>query len=118
MYVDLAVDSPPTGAPTVTIVGPALAPHELAVRKTLALFGRPEPRDFSDVHAMHQLFDRDEILRAAARTDRGFDVQVFIQMLRSHRRLADEDFPTTAGRVDELRGYFDSWPDYLEGQRV
>lgn len=53
VYVDLAVDSPPKGPPTITIAGPALGPRELAIRKTLALFGRAEPRDFTDVHALH-----------------------------------------------------------------
>jgi len=45
VYVDLAFDSLPSGAPTVTIAGPAMAPYELAVRKTLALYGRAEPRN-------------------------------------------------------------------------
>ncbi len=41
---DLAVDSPAASTPTVTIAGPSFAPDELAIRKTLALFGRAEPR--------------------------------------------------------------------------
>ena len=118
VYVDLAVDTPPTGKPTITIAGPSLPPYELAVRKTLALFGRAEPRDFTDVHSLHELFDRDELLHAAAQGDGGFDVQVFVQMLRSHRRLADEDFPMTAVTVAELRAYFDAWADRLEERRT
>lgn len=114
VYVDLAIDSPPTGAPTITIAGPSFAPYELAVRKTLALFGRAEPRDFTDVHALHQRFDRDEILHAAARADDGFDLQVFVQMLRSHRRLAQDDFPISTVPIAELRAYFDIWADGLE----
>lgn len=109
VYVDLAIDTPPDGTPTVTIAGPALPPRELAIRKTLALFGRAEPRDFTDVHAIHRHFDRAEILAAAAAADAGFDLAVFIQMLRSHRRLRDEDFPSTDVSVSELRSYFDDW---------
>jgi len=114
VYVDLAVDSPPTHPPTITIAGPAFAASELAVRKTLALFGRAEPRDFADVHALHQRFERSEILRAAADADDGFDLRVFVQMLRSHRRLRDEDFPPLSMPVDALRAYFDAWADELD----
>lgn len=73
VLVDLAIDSPATGTPTVTIAGPTLAPEELVVRKTLALYSRAEPRDFIDVYVLHQRFDRDETLRRAAEADRGFD---------------------------------------------
>ncbi|HSV38065.1 MAG TPA: nucleotidyl transferase AbiEii/AbiGii toxin family protein [Nocardioidaceae bacterium] len=114
VFVDLALDSPPIGAPTVTIAGPSFPPYELAVRKTLALFGRAEPRDFTDVYTLHQHFDRDEILHAAAHADSGFDLQVFVEMLRSHRRLADDDFPRADVSVNELRAYLDAWAKRLE----
>lgn len=118
VYVDLALDTPPVGSPTITIVGPSLPPYELAVRKTLALFGRAEPRDFTDVHSLHGRFDRDELLQAAAQADAGYDRHVFVQMIRSHRRLDDEDFPVTAVTVAELRAYFDAWADHLEGRQT
>ncbi|MGC1513929.1 MAG: nucleotidyl transferase AbiEii/AbiGii toxin family protein, partial [Acidimicrobiales bacterium] len=44
LLVDLAVDSPPLGTPTITAVGPTYPPEELAARKVLALFDRAEPR--------------------------------------------------------------------------
>lgn len=113
VYVDLAVDSPPTSPPIVTIAGPALAPYELAIRKTLALFGRAEPRDFTDVYALHQRFDRGEILTGVAHTDQGFDLAIFAQVLRSHRRLRDDDFPDSELPVSELRAYFDEWASEL-----
>lgn len=109
VYVDVAIDSPSAGAPTITLAGPALPPRELAIRKTLALFSRAEPRDFTDVHAICQRFDRTEILAAAAAADAGFDLTVFIQMLHSHRRLRDEDFPPASVSVTQLRAYFDDW---------
>jgi len=40
VLVDLAVDSPPHLAPTMTLLGPTLAPVELAGRKLLARSGR------------------------------------------------------------------------------
>ncbi len=54
VLVDLAIDSPPLNAPTVTALGPTLAPSELAGRKLLALFGRGEARDFADVYVLAQ----------------------------------------------------------------
>lgn len=114
VLIDLAVDSPATGAPTITIAGPSLGPAELVVRKTLALFGRAEPRDFVDVFALNQQFDRDEILRKAAESDPGFDLTVFAQTLRSHRRLDDGDFPDIGIAISQIRSYFNSWADALD----
>jgi hypothetical protein len=45
VLVDLAIDSPPHSPPTMAVLGPTLAPVELAGRKLLALFGRAEARD-------------------------------------------------------------------------
>lgn len=111
--IDLAVDSPPTGAPTVTIAGPAFAPAELAVRKTLALFDRAEPRDYIDVYVLNQRFDRADTVRTAAEADLGFDLAVFAQTLRSHRRIDDQDFPDVAVPIADIRAYFDAWADEL-----
>lgn len=114
VLIDLAVDSPPTGAPTVTIAGPAFAPAELVVRKTLALFGRAEPRDFVDVYVLNQRFDRSETLRSAAEADRGFDLAVFAQTLRSHQRIDDQDFPDIGVPITDIRAHFDAWADELD----
>lgn len=114
VLIDLAVDSPPTGAPTVTIAGPSFAPAELAVRKTLALFGRAEPRDFVDVYVLNQRFDRADTVRAAAEADLGFDLPVFAQTLRSHQRIGNEDFPDVGVPIAEIRAYFDAWADELD----
>ncbi len=116
VYVDLAIDTPTIKAPTITIAGPSFPPYELAVRKTLALFGRAEPRDFTDLYVLHRHFDREEILQAAARADSGLDLHVLVQMLRSHRRLADEDFPRAGVTISDLRAYFDAWADSLEAR--
>lgn len=84
---------PPTDGPTIMIAGPALAPRELAVRKTLALFGRAVPHDFIDVYLLNQRFDSVDALQAALQADPGFEVAAFTDALRSHRRLDDADFP-------------------------
>lgn len=113
VLVDLAVDSPAVGAPAITIAGPALQPDELAVRKTLALFGRAEPRDFIDVYVLNQRFDRDDTLRRACEADPGFDLEVFAQILRSHRRLDEGDFPDIGVSVPVVRDYYENWADRL-----
>jgi hypothetical protein len=116
VLVDLAVDSPASGSPTVTMAGPALAPRELAVRKTLALFGRAEPRDFIDIYMLNQHFDREDTLRKAAEADPGFGLAVFAVSLRSHRRIDDRDFPDVGVPAAEIRVYFDAWADELEAR--
>lgn len=117
VQIELCVDSPPIGVPTATLVGPSFAPFDLAVRKTLALFSRAEARDFTDVYALAQKFDRDEILEAARAADLGFDLTVFTQMLRAHRRLNDDEFPGDGQPVEGIRAYFDEWADDLQAQR-
>ena len=111
VLVDLAIDSPATSTPTVTFAGPTFAPEELAVRKTLALYGRAAPRDFIDVYVLHQRFDREATLRHAADADRGFDLELFAQMLRSHARVDDVDFPDVGVAIADLRAYFDAWAE-------
>lgn len=59
--VDLAIDSPPISAPTITVLGPTLAPLELSGRKLLALFSRAEPRDFADVYLLAQRFGKQSL---------------------------------------------------------
>jgi hypothetical protein len=67
--------------------------RDLAARKTLALFGRAEARDFADVYDLARRFGRDQLLDWAADDDPGFDNQIFADMLASIERLSDEDLP-------------------------
>lgn len=80
----------------------------------MAVFGRAEARDLTDLYGLHQQFDRGEILREAMKADPGFDLRIFIEMLRAHRRLKDVDFPNSGMSVNEIREYFDDWADKLE----
>lgn len=70
LLVDLALDSVPGMAPTVSIVGPTFAPEEVAGRKLVALFDRAESRDFADVYALRIRFDQVTLLSRAAEVDR------------------------------------------------
>lgn len=114
VLVDLAIDSPASGTPQVTIAGPTLSTHDLAARKTLALFGRAEPRDFVDVYVLAQQFSKSQLLAAAAEADSGFNLPAFAAMLRSHMRLIDVDFPDVGVPIEAIRDFCDGWADDLQ----
>lgn len=86
VMVDLAVDGPPQRPAVMTFVGPSLDPDDLAGRKVAALFGRAEARDFVDVYVLASRYGQERLLELAASVDRGFDVQVFADMLGSLAR--------------------------------
>lgn len=114
VLVDLAIDSPPNSRPTVTVLGPTLAPEELAVRKILALFGRAEARDFADVYVLVERFDRDDLLRQAGDLDPGFERPVFALMLRTMDRFVDDEIPLPLVTVLHARQYFATWATELD----
>jgi hypothetical protein len=109
LIVDLGIDSPPEEPVGKTDLGPTLSPRDLAARKTLALFGRAEARDFADVYDLARRYGRDQLLAWATADDAGFDQQVFAGMLASMDRLADEDLPVLPRHVKDLRAYFRDW---------
>lgn len=104
VLVDLAVDSPPVYPPTVTLLGPTLAPLELADRKLLALFDRAAARDFADVYVLSGRFGRDVVLAAARAIDAGFDGEVLAQMLATMARFTDDEIPLPADMVAQGEG--------------
>lgn len=109
LLVDLAVDSPPTGAPTITAFGPTYPPEELAARKLLALFDRAAARDFVDLHALSTRFDLDRLIQVAAQLDSGFDPVVLVEMLASVRRFTDEELADLGAEPTALRAFIDRW---------
>lgn len=114
LIVDLGRDSPAAEATGSTRLGPTLSPRDLAARKTLALFGRAEPRDFADVHDLAQRYGRDRLLQWAAEDDPGFDRQVFADMLESIDRLTDTDLPVSPRQATALRAWIHDWAAELE----
>lgn len=113
VLVDLAIDSPPHAAPTMTVLGPTLAPAELAGRKLLALFGRAEARDFADVYLLAQRFGKEALLREAATLDAGFDSAVLAQMLGTLGRFADDEIPLSDDDLRAAKALFNNWIDDL-----
>ncbi len=119
LVVDIGLDSPPDRPPTMTELGPTLAAHDLAARKTLALFGRAEARDFTDVYALARHFSKEQLLRWAAAQDGGFDLRVFADMLGTIRRFTDEDLLLARPDADRLRVFFAVWrEEILAGESV
>jgi predicted nucleotidyltransferase component of viral defense system len=112
VLVDLAQDAGPLSEATVTAVGPAYPPAELAARKVLALFDRAALRDFVDVANVSGRYDRGELLHLAAEIDEGFDVAVFTQMLGTLGRFDDDEIRPLADPV-ALRSFFADWIDGL-----
>ncbi len=111
--VDLAIDSPPHEQPTITILGPTLAPLELAGRKLLALFSRAEARDFADVYLLAQRFSKELLIEQAQALDAGFDRKVLAQMIRTLDRFDDHEIPVAADQLPELRRFFAEWASEL-----
>jgi hypothetical protein len=112
--VDLGRDSPATEAIPATDLGPTLSSRDLAARKTLALFGRAEGRDFTDVYDLAQRYGRDRLLDWAGQDDLGFDRQVFARMLITIDRLTDADLPVSSHQADTVRAYIHDWAAQLE----
>jgi Nucleotidyl transferase AbiEii toxin, Type IV TA system len=113
LLVDLAIDSPPSRTPTMTLLGPTLAPLELAGRKLLALFGRAEARDFADVHVLAQRFGKDALLEQARSVDAGFDRDVLAQMMGTLGRFADDEIPLAASELPAAKAFFTAWAKEL-----
>lgn len=109
VLVDLAIDSPPHDISTVTVLGPTLAPLELAGRKLLALFGRAEARDFADVYALAQRFGKEALLNQAQVLDPGFDQQVLAQMISTLERFADDEIPLPMSDMPHAKEFFHDW---------
>ncbi len=116
LLVDLAVDSPPLDAPTITAVGPTYPPRELAARKLLALFDRAEARDFVDVHRLSERFGLDDLLNLAAELDEGFTPALLAEMLSSHKRFTDNDFADLGAAPAGLRAWVEEWRSRLIDQ--
>jgi hypothetical protein len=113
VLVDLAIDSPPHSPPTMTVLGPTLAPVELAGRKLLALFGRAEARDFADVFLLAHRFGKDALLEEAASLDAGFDHTVLAQMMGTLDRFADDEIPLDSEDISRARTFFATWIEDL-----
>lgn len=113
VLVDLAIDSLPSRTPTVTVLGPTLAPLELAGQKLLALFGRAEARDFADVYVLVQRFGKDVLLEQAYALDVGFDPRILAVMIGTLGRFVDGEIPLAANEIPLVKEFFSAWANEL-----
>lgn len=89
--IDLAADLrllPPQETPE----GAILSDRDLAADKTLALFGRAEPRDYIDFQALAQRFSLTELCDLAAEKDGGFNPLRLADALDYIDERSREDF--------------------------
>ena len=93
--VDLSRDSI-EWPPVDTSLGPTLSLRELAANKVLALFGRIETRDLSDLHALAAHVEIDGALHDALTKDAGFDPTVLAEMVERVIDSSDSEWPAGA----------------------
>lgn len=93
--VDLGRDSI-EWPPVDTSLGPTLSLRELAANKVLALFGRIETRDLSDLHALAAHVEIDGALNDALTKDAGFDPTVLAEMVQRVIDSPDSEWPAGA----------------------
>ncbi len=97
-------------------VGPVLHRDDLAADKTLAMWGRGEPRDYLDVTALLAIYDPARLYALAAEKDRGLSVDTLRVSLLAVERLSDDDW-ADAGidrpTAEQVRGIVLAWRDQL-----
>jgi hypothetical protein len=112
MHVDLARDWR-RWPPVQLEVGPVLHLEDAVGSKTTALVTRREPRDFIDIAAALDRYDRAELMRLTFTRDRGLRVVDFADTARRLDQFttidfAEYDFDEAA--LDALRARFADWP--------
>lgn len=92
LKVDLALDSPfRLGAPVISTLGVWINDYtDVITDKTLAYFGRAEPRDAVDLYFLLQNEPLDDLLGLAAQKDTGFDLYWFAVALNRASAFPDE----------------------------
>ncbi len=111
--MDLAVDAAAIRPPTLTIAGPSYDQRELAGHKVLALFGRAEVRDLTDVYDLVQRFGSTALLAEAHAIDDGFDQRVLAHMIQARlSQVTDAELPTSDPK--KLRDFYSQWCTELE----
>lgn len=88
---------------------PTLSGKELDVDKVLAVFGRAEARDFSDLMAVEPRYGLDRLCELAVEKDRGFTPEVFAEMLDQFRRLKREEFELSDTNYAQLEREIRRW---------
>ncbi|HVC70264.1 MAG TPA: nucleotidyl transferase AbiEii/AbiGii toxin family protein [Acidimicrobiales bacterium] len=99
-------------------LGPILAGEELAVDKVLAVFGRAEARDFVDLSAVADRYGLEYLCERALDKDRGFDPQVFREMLDRFDRLPRDEFDVPNRGFERLVAIIEEWRGLVQDLTV
>jgi hypothetical protein len=100
-------------APVVMSVGPVMHLDDLIGSKVCAWVARGEIRDYIDVAAALERYDRDELIRLALTKDPYLTDEDFAAAVRRLDSVPDEPFVhygLSTVDVSRLRGIFASWP--------
>lgn len=89
VQVEVFADGGRLHPPVQLAVGPVLHLDDLAADKTLALWGRGEPRDFLDVVALLVRYPEARLLELAGSKDCGFTTDSFGTALAAVQRISD-----------------------------
>ena len=95
--------------PVPTAQGRLLAVEDFAGDKLLALFGRAEPRDFVDIHALAARFELTDLYRFAADKDPGFGLQHLSDALGVFDHHPRQAFPVTDSEYEGPCDWVHDW---------
>lgn len=98
--------------PVLMGIGPVLHIKDVIGTKVAAMATRAEPRDFVDVAAALQRYNREQVLNLALRADPALTDEDFTEAMRFLDRVPDRIFHqwATSAAVSELREQFAAWP--------
>jgi hypothetical protein len=105
----LATGRTPRLPATLTVLGPTMAPEELAGQLVVQLSRRADPDQLVDVHALSRRFPTDRLLRLAAETDPQFDPAGLARSLAAVADLSDDVLPAGRDRLPGLRRFARDW---------
>ncbi len=120
LEVDMGVDWREND-PVRLEVGPVLSVEDAVGNKVSAVYSRGEPRDYLDVDAIRRWgrFTDEELVRAAALRDAGFEVSLFSQQLAAVRRVTPLDverYGVSAEQLEAVKTRCMQWAAQLRGQ--
>ncbi|RRD46790.1 nucleotidyl transferase AbiEii/AbiGii toxin family protein [Arachnia propionica] len=102
-------------------IGPVLSVEDAVGNKIAAAYSRGEPRDYLDVDAIRRWgrFTDEELVKAAATRDNGFEVSIFVQQLEAVNRVTLRDverYGVSSEQLDRIKERCTQWAALLRGQ--
>lgn len=104
---------PRAHSPVVMGLGPVMHVDDLIAWKAAAIINRREVRDYVDVAAFLEHFDKDQLIAMARRVDPGLEEEDIVMVGRILDRMPDSalaEYGVTTVGATLLRRRFDDWP--------